>query len=411
MTFRNSLNIGLIACCLIFSGLVSAKKYYNSYANLVMAGYQGWFNTTDDGLQRGWRHLGGYDGFRPGSCNIDIWPDVSEYAKTYKTNFRFANGSVARVFSSADRSTIDTHFRWMKEYGIDGVFMQRFVAEIKNRSGLKHFNNVLDNAFSAANRYNRAICVMYDLSGMRAGDAKIVLADIDSLSRKYDLKNRVKAPTYLFENRKPLVCVWGVGFNDNRNYGLNDASQIINGLTKRGFSVMIGVPAHWRELSNDAVADAMLHKLIKRCDVLLPWFVGRYNEQTYSSYTKLITEDLKWCKLNNIQYVPLVYPGFSWKNMKGNNTIQIARNRGAFFWKQIHGALNAGCKTLYIAMFDEMDEGTAIFKAATEVPIGESRFIAIDKDLGSDYYLWLAGKAAYMLQNNIKISPVIPDRK
>lgn len=410
MIFRKFLGIWLIACCLT-SGKVCSQKYYNTYEGLVMAGYQGWFNATDDGLQRGWRHLGGYDGFRPGSCNIDIWPEVSEYTKTYETNFRFANGSVSRVFSSADRSTIDTHFRWMKEYGINGVFMQRFVTEIKNKSGLRHFNNVLTNAFSAANRYNRAICVMYDLSGMKAGDAQIVLADIDSLSKEYDLKKRQKAPTYLFENKKPLVSIWGVGFNDGRKYGLDDVALIVEGLKKRGFGVMIGVPTHWRKLCNDAVSDAKLHKVIKQCDVLLPWFVGRYNEETYPSYKKLIAADLEWCKMNKIKYAPLIYPGFSWKNMKGSNTIQIARNRGSFFWKQIHGALTVGCKMLYIAMFDELDEGTAIFKAATEVPVGDSRFVAIDKDLGSDYYLWLAGKAAYMLRNNIKISSVTPSRK
>ena len=60
-------------------------KMYHSYKGLVMAGYQGWFNAPDDGANRQWHHYTGPDGFRPGSCTIDFWPDVSEYEKTYET--------------------------------------------------------------------------------------------------------------------------------------------------------------------------------------------------------------------------------------------------------------------------------------------------------------------------------------
>lgn len=61
-------------------------KKYDSYKGLVMAGYQAWFSCPDDGAGRGWYHYLGRDGsFRPGSCKVDMWPDVSEYDKIYKT--------------------------------------------------------------------------------------------------------------------------------------------------------------------------------------------------------------------------------------------------------------------------------------------------------------------------------------
>lgn len=130
-------------------------KHYDSYKGLVMAGYQGWFNAPDDGAGRGWHHYESNRGFYPGSCTIDFWPDVTEYETTYPTDFRYDDGSTAHVFSSYDESTVDTHFRWMKEYGLDGVFMQRFVAEIRNPSGKHHFTKVLDSAMKAANKYER----------------------------------------------------------------------------------------------------------------------------------------------------------------------------------------------------------------------------------------------------------------
>ena len=298
----------------------------------------------------------------------------------------------------------------MKEYGIDGVFMQRFVSEVKNPSGLNHFNKVLNSAMLAADKYNRAICVMYDLSGMKPGDAPFIISDMDKIAAEYKITKHNKCESYLYHNGKPLVCVWGIGFNDKRAYNLDDANQLIDGLKKRGFSVMIGVPTRWRELKGDAVADSALHSVIKKCDVLMPWFVGRYDEKSYPAFSSIIPKDLQWCKDNKVDYVPLVYPGFSWKNLKGAQTKQISRNGGSFYWSQLSSAINAGCQMLYVAMFDEMDEGTAIFKCATETPIGESAFVALDKKSGSDYYLWLTGKAAEMLRSKKPVSIQIPIR-
>ena len=53
------------------------------------------------------------------SIRIDMWPDVNEYEKTYPTGQKLADGSTARFFSSTDESTVDLHFKWMQEYGLD----------------------------------------------------------------------------------------------------------------------------------------------------------------------------------------------------------------------------------------------------------------------------------------------------
>src|SRR5690606_2247352 len=147
----------------------NAKPVYPSYTGLVMAGYQGWFAAEGDDSHRGWYHYRGRGGaFEPGVSSVDFWPDMREYKKKYKSPFTFADGSDAYLYSAYDEESVDLHFKWMKEYGIDGVHMQRFVAEIKSASGKRHFNKVLQSALKAAKKYGRAISVMYDLSGCRS---------------------------------------------------------------------------------------------------------------------------------------------------------------------------------------------------------------------------------------------------
>ncbi|MDR1784095.1 MAG: GDSL-type esterase/lipase family protein [Dysgonamonadaceae bacterium] len=386
------------------------SQKYDSYKGLVMAGYQGWFSCPGDGADREWYHYAGRNNeFKPGVCTIDMWPDVSEYSKIYKTEFSFADGSPAYVMSEYDESTVETHFRWMREYGIDGVFVQRFVSEIKRPKSYNQLNKVWESAVKAADANNRAISVMYDLSGMSPGDEQVVLSDIDAITAKYDIFKRINNTSYLYHNGKPLVAVWGVGFNDRRRYGFKEAENIIDALIERGFSVLIGVPTYWRERRQDTLDDPELHRLIKKCDIVMPWFVGRYNEDTFAPFEQLVKDDIVWCKENKVDYAPLAFPGFSWVNMnKGSKP--IPRNRGSFYWKQLSSHISSGAEMLYLAMFDEIDEGTAIFKCATKVPVGESYFLALDEDLGNDYYLFLAGTAGNILKKEQNLTKSVPTR-
>ena len=90
---KKSLSIIFFISILSFS-LFGQKKEksefrYPTYKGLVMCGYQGWHNTPTDGSERGWTHLGKRGVFQPGSCNIDLWPDVSDYKMTYKTDLGY----------------------------------------------------------------------------------------------------------------------------------------------------------------------------------------------------------------------------------------------------------------------------------------------------------------------------------
>ena len=145
----------------------------------VMCGYQGWHAAEGDGCGRGWYHWTGRDGFKPGSTNVDLWPDVSELDadERYPTAFRTKDGKVADVYSAFNAKTVLRHFKWMQDYGIDGAFVQRFAVEVFGTPGLRQFNTVLGHCREGANKYGRTYAVMYDLSGMRAGQMSKLIED------------------------------------------------------------------------------------------------------------------------------------------------------------------------------------------------------------------------------------------
>lgn len=434
---------------------------YDTYAGLVMAGYQGWFGAPGDGCSHAthtntqWYHYRESEVFKPGVLqnSIDFWPDVSEYEKTYETDFTLPDGSKARVFSSYDESTVNLHFKWMKEYGIDGVFMQRFVGEVvNNHDGKDHFNKVLASAMKASNQYERAICIMYDLGGFEPKNRNTVaavLADTKELVDTYHLMDRNAGQKYyLYENGKPLIVLWGVGFAGKKEYSTDDVSNLVDGLKDMGFSIMLGVPTYWREGRNDTESGSKLTNLIKTVDVIMPWFVGRYDNDSYENFKSLISSDISWCKTNKIGYAPLCYVGSSDRNMHPNNGWG-PRLSGKFFWKQVSHCITKGAKMLYIAMFDEIDEGTAIFKclnqrdvpsnvadpdyyvtydngnyyksssprtvseggwcvSANSLNIG---FVGIEDELKTDHYLWLTGQARAMLRGETELTSNLPIRK
>ncbi|GAB3263037.1 hypothetical protein GCM10027347_29300 [Larkinella harenae] len=391
---------------------------YTSYKGLVMAGYQGWFAAQGDASDRGWHHYQKRGKFEPGFASIDFWPDVKEYPTTYKTAFQYANGDAAHVYSPYDESSVDLHFKWMKEYGIDGVFMQRFLAEIKSEKGKRHFNKVLENALKASRKYGRAISIMYDLSGSNSADLELLVKDWEELQQTFSLFDNKKHPGYLRHNGKPLLAIWGVGFNDGRKYTIADMQTLVEkvkGPTKKT-AILLGVPYYWRTMTKDTEPSDQLHPLIKSADVIMPWAVGRYNPTSYPTVSgNTLAGDIEWCTANNITYVPLVFPGFSWGNLKNvpNLYNQIPRLKGDFLWQQVAGARQVGAESLYVAMFDEVDEGTAIFKTKKEgeLPLnGNGRFVGIEPDLGSDYYLWLTGQAAHWFHGRKGYGPRKPTR-
>lgn len=380
----------------------------------IMAGYQGWFNAPSDGAGLGWTHWArsGSKPFAPGNVAVDLWPDMSEATaeERFPTGFKHANGEPAVVFSSHNRTTVLRHFKWMRDYGIDGVFVQRFANGLKNESARHHKDMVLSNCREGSNRGGRTYAVMYDLSGLDAGKTTVVSEDWKMLRNRMSMG---KDPAYLHHEGKPLVAIWGMGFNDRRKYTLKECRELVEFFKADGCSVMLGVPTGWRDENRDAITDPAFHDLLELADVISPWTPGRYNTPADASAhaDMYYTADIAWCRERAIDFLPVVFPGFSWHNMKPKDPFdETPRLKGQFLWSQFVSAEKAGASMIYVAMFDEVDEGTAIFKCTNSPPVGANRFVTYE-GLPSDHYLWLTGEAGRMLRGKRVMESSVPKRE
>lgn len=373
---------------------------------LVLCGYQGWFRCGPDGAGNGWHHYAPGGKFEPGSSAIEMWPDVSELGpdERFATAFRHADGSVAEVFSSTREPTVKRHFRWMKDYGIDGVFIQRFASTARDPRFRGPMDRILGYCQQGAAAEGRQWALMYDLSGLKEADFPRLIEDWQGLV-KGGLWS-ADSPTMLRYRGRPLVALWGLGFND-RPPALEGWAKLLDFFRSQNVAIMVGVPCYWRTLDHDTHADPKLHELIAKADLVSPWAVGRFGtpEEAAARRDRLLKPDLAWCRERGLGYLPVAFPGFSWRNLQKSRGQEarfeaIPRRGGKFLWSQALAARQAGNHALYIAMFDEMDEGTAIFKTDPNPPVGESRFLA-EPGIPSDHYLWLTGQVGRLMRSEL----------
>lgn len=388
----------------------------------VVTGYQGWFLAEGDGMELGFIHWGRNRKFEIGSATIDMWPDMSEYGQDekYPTPYRYDAGSVAHVFSSANPATVLRHFQWMKEYGIGGAMAQRFGNSLRHERLRAARDRVLENVRTASRETGVPWALMYDLSGLKPGEIEaVVMADV---RRLIEDERITEDPHYLHHDGQPVIAVWGVGFaGAKREYTLEECKQLVAYLrhdkTAGGNAIMLGVPYWWREQIRDTVKDLALHDLLKQVQIISPWAVGRYRtpKQAAQTVATQVRDDLKWTREHGDAYLPVIFPGFSWANLKSTFGERakfngIPRHRGAFLWAQANAAMQNGAEMIYIAMFDEVDEGTAIFKVSANPPTNGEQFLTYEEGLEPDHYLWLAGQIQRALRREISLSQDMPKR-
>jgi hypothetical protein len=397
-------------------------------AGKLLMGYQGWFACPGDGsLVNTWKHWVNGQSFDIDAAKIDMWPDVSmlEPDELCPTGLALPDGRQAALYSAYNLATVQRHFRWMRDYHIDGVMLQRFSSELSRPALFSFRNQVTENVRIGAEGNERVFAIMYDISG--TDPARLTSTLMEDWEFLVDEMRITQSPSYLEYNGKPVLGIWGLGFA-NRPGTPEQAIELLEFFKnhpdpRMRVSLVGGVPHNWRELLRENEAWAEVYRSL---DVLMPWTVGRYtNEEEADEYMRnVVISDIDEATASGIAYMPVVFPGFSWRNLSRNapsrdtpNLVpplnQVPRNGGRFFWRQVYNVIDAGATMIYVAMFDELNEGTAMFMLAAsqaDMPI-DGQFVSLDRDgynLPSDWYLQLAQAAGMMLRREIPLSPLMP---
>lgn len=378
----------------------------------VLAGYQGWFACPGDGSDvGGWHHW-----FRsPSKLTVEMWPDVSEFDQNelFDSGLRLPDGSSARLFSSVTSKTVARHFQWMKEAGIDGILLQRFIGEVQDPRFFKFRNQVTSEVMQSAEVSGRVFALEYD---MAAAQADQVIADWKFLVDEIKL---TESPRYLRHRGKPVLALWGLGFT-HREGSAVQAQALVDWLRQDAperyrATVIGGVPTGWRTGSGDSQPGEAWAKVYRTMDGISPWSVGRFTDDAGADRFRkdFLEPDLAETKRLGVDYLPVVWPGFSWKNLHDGPKNQIPRRGGEFYWRQVFNAASSGAGMLKVAMFDEVDEATAIFKTAANSASApaDAWTLTLDADgqvLPSDWYLRLAGESARLLRKEIPLAEKMP---
>jgi hypothetical protein len=380
----------------------------------VMCGYQGWFRCPGDKAKEGWIHWS-RDSLRiaPDTLTFELWPDMTDYPADERfpaPGFTNADGSQAFLFSNEQPGTVRRHFQWMRDYGIDGVWLQHFLVDLPGGPLEDRYasrSRVLQNVRNAAHETGRVWAIAFDIAGMPTDGI------VDVLTREW--KKLVAAgvtqdPRYLHERGLPVVEVWGFYYGNPQNrMTAKVANQLIDffkssDTTNRAFLVGGG---DWEWRSNP---DPEWQRFIRRFDAYSPWNVGNYYKDENGAHASIgyWAQDKRECEKSGVFWLPVVYPGFSWDNLQKlpPETSLIPRRGGRFLWEQFHALSGLHVDTICVAMFDEVDEGTAILKVTSSPPM-QGHFVTYD-GLPSDWYLRLVGEATKRLHQKQEVPASIP---
>ncbi len=365
----------------------------------VTVGYQGWFSCAGDGSP-----INAYGSH----VNLENWPDMRQYSASYGSvpfyqagvqqpayTGNLGDGNPAKLFSSDDQQVVNTHVLWMQQSGIDCIAVQRF-GSYTTAGSIKDFHDAVQlKVMTAAQTYGRKFYIMYDCS---ATDP----VETDWTNTIVNTQHLTSSSAYAHQNGKPVVALWGVGVSGRGSVA--DWENTINWFKNQGCYVIVC------PLDNFAT-DTANQPAYNAGNMIMAWMVGK---TAASNWPNLYTTDLNYCNAHGLDYQADMYPGFAFYNTDPTTDPknQIPRSHGNFMWSQFAGGYQAGIQSVYVSMFDEMNEGTAVFNLAEDsggIPAGKY-FLTLDADgthVSSDFYLRLIKDGAQMIKKQIAYTSTV----
>lgn len=375
----------------------------------VLLEYRGYFGCPGD--ESGTRYWPGWtDGASSSmeSAAVSYLPDVSNLpaGELCGTNMELLDGTAVSLFSSANRRTVDRHFQWMADYGLDGVFLRRAVVGGDDAAMAGFRDRVARNVRAGAEAHGRVFAIMYDLGGAApggiAGDWAYVADDLGLTG----------SDRYLHHDGRPVLGINGSRLDRDPD-GPADLLAAVSSIRAaigggREAALFVVAPARWESRESGWWAD-----LLRVVDYVSPWDIGEPGDDLAAAALALGSSE---AAAAGVGYAPAVWPGLSGSGDVPLNA--VPRDGGLPYWTRAFEAASAGAGALYVVSFDGMDDGTAMFKLVPRIgglPVGGS-FLSLDVDgydLPSDWFLRLGGESGRLLRREIPLSsalPIMPDK-
>jgi len=369
----------------------------------IMLEYRGYFGCPGD--ESGTRYWPGWTDGASSSMEpaaVSYLPDVSDLpaGDLCGTNMELLDGTAVNLFSSANRRTVDRHFQWMADYGLDGVFLRRVVGGPDDDAMAGLQDRVARNVRAGAEAHGRVFAIMYDLGGAAPGD---IAGDWPFVADGLGLTG---SDRYLHHDGRPVLGIDGsrLARDPEGPVALLAAVSSIRAALGGGreAALFVVTPARWQSQSG------WWADLLRVVDYVSPWNIGEPGDVFDDA---ALAPRAGEAAAAGVGYAPAVWPGLSGSGGVPLNS--VPRDGGRFYWARAFEAVSAGADALYVVSFDGMDDGTAMFKLVPRIgglPVGGS-FLSLDVDgydLPSDWFIRLGGESGRLLRREIPLSPALP---
>ena len=310
----------------------------------------------------------------------------------------------------------------MQNYGIDGAAVQNFVERLGFANTAARDSLTVVAAAKAAEHFGRVWYAEYDFSSSGVSATELSNRVITNWKKLVDAGYTAKA-SYLHDSGLPVVQLYGIAVGQNLMKPA-DWTKLINWFKKdsptKYRATVIGA-ATWEWLfGNMTKPKTGWESPIEALDMVTSWSVGCCGSKGQTDGAQWWRDNIdvvqaKWLKTHGQRYMSTINPGSSGQNIGLANlgANPFRRNCGATYWEQAVDSVAAGADTIFVAMFDEVDESTAMYKVTSKTGLypKSSNIFGLDVDgcdLKSDYYLRLGAATNGLFTGRTPLSYKLP---